>query len=133
LRWGVLFFGFYLGEVNIYEARKPPPGNTIINALTDFAYKRHVFEMLLDLVRYDGAPAGEQLAIFTKTLLPVMVVQMLCFLVWGVYRGLWHYVGMHDLLVMVQAVGTGAVVNSLVVLAMYGFRGPSRGVRRKTL
>lgn len=137
---GVLFFGFYLGKVNIYEATKPLPGNTILNALTDFAYKRRVFEVLLDLVlgalayygaylmRYDGAPPGEQLAIFTKTLLPVIVLQMLCFLVWGVYRGLWHYVGVHDLLVMVQAVGTGAVVNSLVVLTMYGFRGPSRAV-----
>ena len=136
----VLFFGFYLGKVNIMEAEQPPLGSTLVSTLVDFAYKRRVFEVLLDLVvvvlayygayllRYDGQMPGEQMAIFTKTLLPVVVIEMLCFLVWGVYRGLWHYAGVHDLVVIAKAVLIGTLTSAFVVLAMYGFRGPSRAV-----
>jgi len=80
------------------------------------------------LVRYDGTPPDEQLAIFTRTLPPVLALQMLAFLVWGVYRGLWHYLGVHDLVVIAKAVFTCTLANSLLVLTMYGFQGPSRAV-----
>jgi len=136
----VLFFGFYLGKVHIYEEGQPPPGNTIISALADFAYKRRVFEIVLDVMlvvlayygafvlRFDGNIPGEQFAIFTKTLPVIIGIEMLFFLVCGVYGGLWRYVGVNDLIMIGKSVLAGTVANSVVVLAMYGFSGPSRSV-----
>jgi UDP-GlcNAc:undecaprenyl-phosphate GlcNAc-1-phosphate transferase len=102
--------------------------------------KRHLAEVILDLglialayygayaLRWDADLPPEQIALFARTLPVVIVLQMLCFLLWGVYRGIWRYVGIDDLLIMAKAVLTGVVLSGLAILAMCGFQGPSRAV-----
>ena len=136
----VLFLGLYLGKVRVYGEGEQPEGIRIINALADFSYKRRVFEVLLDVslialayygafvLRWDGKLPEEQLQIFLKTLPLVIIVQMTFLLVGGVYKGLWRYVGITDLLTISRAVIAGAVMSSLVIFVMYWFRGPSRAV-----
>lgn len=137
---GVIFVGLYVGKVRIYDDETEATGFKLINAVADFSYKRRVFEVLLDVVlvalayygayvlRWDGHLPEEQLAIFLKTLPMLIIIEMSAFLFGGVYRGLWHYAAVDDLLVIVKSVMSGAVVSTLVVFASYWFRGPSRAV-----
>jgi UDP-GlcNAc:undecaprenyl-phosphate GlcNAc-1-phosphate transferase len=136
----VIFLGLYLGKVRIYAAGEQPQGNTIISALSNFSYKRRVFEVLSDVVlvalayyssyllRWDGNIPPDQMAIFMRTLPVLIVIQMSVLLLGGTYRGLWRYVGFDDLLVIVRSGLAGTAVSSAVVFAMYWFRGPSRAV-----
>jgi len=136
----MLFIGLYLGKVRVYEEGQQIEGNTIISVLADLSYKRRIFEVLLDVVlvvlayysayllRFDGALVGEQLAIFARTLPLIIIIQMFFLAVRGIYRGLWRYVGIDDLIVIARSVLIGATASAVVVLAIYGFRGPSRAV-----
>src|SRR5262249_3883699 len=126
----VIFLGLYLGKVKIYEAGKQPHGNTIISALSDFSYKRRVFEVLGDVVlvalayyssyllRWDGSIPADQMAIFMRTLPVLIVIQMSFLLVGGTYRGLWRYIGFEDLLVIVKSGLAGTAISSAVVFAL---------------
>ncbi len=136
----VLFLGLYLGKVRVYEEGEQPEGIRILDAITDFSYKRRIFEVLLDValialayygafvLRWDGHLPDEQLRIFLKTLPLVIIVQIVFFLLGGIYRGLWRYVGITDLLMIARAVVAGSTVSTIVIFVMYWFRGPSRAV-----
>lgn len=135
----VLFLGMYLGMVRVYEEGTQPAGNTIIQGLWDFGYKRRVFEVLLDvvlvalayygayLIRFDGELPAEHLNVVLTSLPLVIVLQMPFFLAFGVYRGLWRYTGISDLVQIAKAVVFGTAFSTVVVLLLYHFRGPSRG------
>lgn len=135
----IVFVGLYLGKVRIYGEGEHPPAEKVVRLLIDFSHKRRVFEVLLDvtlmalayygayLLRFEEMP-GEQLEIFGKTLPLMIMIEMLFFLVGGVYRGLWRYAGLDDLIVIGKSVLAGAVVSAGVVLLMYRFQGPSRAV-----
>jgi UDP-GlcNAc:undecaprenyl-phosphate GlcNAc-1-phosphate transferase len=136
----VLFLGLYLGKVRVYEEGKQPEGLRVLDSITGFTYKRRVFEVLLDaalialayyaafVLRWDGNIPGEQLGIFLKTLPLVIIIQLSLFLLGGVYRGLWRYVGLSDLLLIARAIVAGSALSTIVVFLMYWFRGPSRAV-----
>jgi UDP-GlcNAc:undecaprenyl-phosphate/decaprenyl-phosphate GlcNAc-1-phosphate transferase len=136
----VVFMGLYLGKVRIYETNEQAAGLSTLSAFADFTYKRRIFEVLLDVVlvalayygayvlRWDGALGGEQLEILLRTLPLVIMIEMAFFLLGGVYRGLWRYVGINDLLVVSKSVAAGATVSTLAVFAIYSFKGPSRAV-----
>jgi FlaA1/EpsC-like NDP-sugar epimerase len=122
------------------EGPAPHFGHAIIEVIVEMSSKRRLAEVIFDVMlialayygayvlRWDAVLPPEQVAMFARTLAVVIVVQMLCFLMWGVYRGLWRYVGIDDLLIIAKAVLTGVLLSALAVLAMHGFRGPSRAV-----
>jgi UDP-GlcNAc:undecaprenyl-phosphate/decaprenyl-phosphate GlcNAc-1-phosphate transferase len=126
-----LLLGIHLGRVRVYETEAPlTADSTIITALADFPYKRRMFEILLDLaltalayygallLRLDGGVTEPQMKLFVSTLPLVLGVQMLFLLLCGVYRGLWHYAGMNDLVNIAKAVMVGALGNAFVVTAL---------------
>jgi UDP-GlcNAc:undecaprenyl-phosphate GlcNAc-1-phosphate transferase len=80
------------------------------------------------LLRWDGKMPEQQLSIFVKTLPVIIIVDMCFLLVGGVYRGLWRYVGIDDLLIILRSVFAGGLVSMLAVFLMYRSKGPSRGV-----
>jgi len=136
----VVMLGIYLSRVHIHEGDQQPEGIPLFNAIADFAYKRRIFEAMLDVVlvtlayygayllRWDGRPPDQQLAIFVKTL-PVVIIIDICFLLFGgVYRGLWRYVGIDDLFTIFKSVLAASIVGTLAVFLMYRSKGPSRGV-----
>jgi UDP-GlcNAc:undecaprenyl-phosphate GlcNAc-1-phosphate transferase len=135
----VLFLGMYLGMVRVYEEGAQPAGNAIIRGIWDFGYKRRIFEVLLDvvlvamayygayLIRFDGVLPQEHLTVVLNTIPLVIVIQMPFFLVMGVYRGLWRYTGISDLMTIAKAVLCGTAFSTITVLLIYNFRGPSRG------
>lgn len=136
----VLFVGIHLGRVRIYDAESPPTDNVIIRALVEFSYKRRVLEFVLDVVlmacalyaalilRFDGSIPHGQLETFVQALPLFLIAQMSFFWLGGVYRGLWRYAGLEDLIVIAKSVFGGSVASAAIVLALFSARGPSRAV-----
>jgi len=139
----VLFIGLYLGKVGVYEQGRnsnQEAGGTLVDPFENFSHRRRIFEILLDtvlvalayysayLLRFDGDLPGEQIAIFIRTLPPLVAIHILSFLICGVYKGIWRYSGINELATLAVAVFVGSAVNGLAVLFFYEFHGPSRAV-----
>ncbi len=133
--------GVYLAGVKVYDqsdeamALKDKP---LYAFLVDLSYKRRIFEVLLDVVlvilSYWAAyainfpPASPAWNLFIRTLPVLVFVKMAVFLVMGVYRGLWRYTSMSDLIVFGKAVILSSVGSVLLLLFLFRFEGYSRKV-----
>jgi UDP-GlcNAc:undecaprenyl-phosphate GlcNAc-1-phosphate transferase len=135
----VLFIGLYLGKVRVYEEGEAASG-TLVDVLANFSHRRRIFEILLDsclvalayysayLLRFEGVMPGEQITILIRTLPLVIAIHIFFFMLGGVYRGIWRYAGVDDLVVIAKSVFVGSAVSGVTVLFLYGFHGPSRAV-----
>jgi UDP-GlcNAc:undecaprenyl-phosphate GlcNAc-1-phosphate transferase len=140
---GLTLLGVYLAGVKGYdevaqvgEARDKP----LYAFLVDFSYKRRIFEVLLDVVLivlaywsayaikfepFSNSPAWK---LFLRTLPVVVVVRLAAFLLFGVYRGIWRYTGIDDLMAFAKAVAAGSLVSVVIVLFKFRFEGYSRAI-----
>jgi UDP-GlcNAc:undecaprenyl-phosphate GlcNAc-1-phosphate transferase len=134
--------GVYLAGVKVYDesevqaAREKP----LVSFLVDLSYKRRIFEVLLDFVliilAYYSAYAllfetpwpPELWQLFVKTVPILIFVKMSALLVAGVYRGLWRYISIDNLIVYAKAVAIGSVASVLALLFAFRFEGFSRKV-----
>ena len=134
--------GVYLAGVKVYDeeevkaAREKP----LFAFLIDLSYKRRVFEVLLDLVlivlayygayvlRFGSIEESGTWMIFLRTLPVLFFVKMAAFLVMGVYRGIWRYTSIDDLVVFVKAVIVGEIASMMAILVAFRFEGVSRTV-----
>jgi UDP-GlcNAc:undecaprenyl-phosphate GlcNAc-1-phosphate transferase len=73
-------------------------------------------------------PSSPAWSLFIRTLPVLVFVKMSVFLVMGVYRGLWRYTSMSDLIVFAKAVAVSSVANLLLLLFAFRFEGFSRKV-----
>jgi UDP-GlcNAc:undecaprenyl-phosphate/decaprenyl-phosphate GlcNAc-1-phosphate transferase len=133
--------GVYLAGVKVYDqtdellALKEKP---LYAFLVDVSYKRRIFEVLLDLVLvilaywsayalkfgpWSDSPAWK---LFIRTLPVLLFVKMSVFLGMGIYRGLWKYTSVGDLIVFFKAVALSSVASMMVVLFAFRFEGFSR-------
>jgi UDP-GlcNAc:undecaprenyl-phosphate GlcNAc-1-phosphate transferase len=133
--------GVYLAGVKVYdesEAELALKEKPLYTFLVDVSYKRRIFEVLLDVVLVILAywtayaikfpPSSPAWNLFIRTLPVLVFVKMSVFLVMGVYRGLWRYTGMSDMVVFAKAVVVGSVASVLMVLIVFRFEGFSRTV-----
>jgi UDP-GlcNAc:undecaprenyl-phosphate GlcNAc-1-phosphate transferase len=134
--------GVYLGGVKVYDEEevKAAQDKPLFAFLIDLSYKRRIFEVLLDLVlivlsyygayvlRFGPMAKGETWLIFLRTLPVLLFVKMAAFLLVGVYRGIWRYTSIDDLVVFAKAVIVGSVSSVLTILFAFRFEGISRTV-----
>src|SRR5262245_20526710 len=133
--------GVYLAGVKVYdesEAGAALKEKPLYAFLVDVSYKRRIFEVLLDVVliilaywasyAINFPPASPAWALFIRTLPVLVFVKMAVFLVMGVYRGLWRYTSMSDLIVFAKAVILSSVGSLLLLLFLFRFEGYSRKV-----
>src|SRR5256714_2656973 len=138
---GLTLLGVYLAGVKVYEAESQAvaAGNRPLFAfLIDFSYKRRVFEVLLDVgliilaywsayaikfEAFSGSPAWQ---LFLRTVPIVVVVRLGAFLLFGVYRGIWRYTSIDDLVAFAKAVAAGSIVSMVIILFKFRFQGFSR-------
>jgi UDP-GlcNAc:undecaprenyl-phosphate GlcNAc-1-phosphate transferase len=125
--------GVYLAGVKVYEegglraARQKP----LMAFLFDLSHKRRLFEVLLDVVlilvsfalacvlRFGAGEDTGREQYFG--VVPVLVMMHLgAFLAVGVYRGLWRYISVANLIVYAEAVGLGTLASALAVLVLPG-------------
>jgi UDP-GlcNAc:undecaprenyl-phosphate GlcNAc-1-phosphate transferase len=134
--------GVYLAGVKVYDQpddislRDKSPYSFLI----DFSYKRRIFEVLLDVVliilsywsayaiQFGALSESTAWKLFLRTLPVLVFVKMATFLVMGVYRGLWRYTSIDDLIVFVKAVVLSSIASVIGVLFAFRFEGFSRTV-----
>jgi len=140
---GLTLLGVYLAGVKGYDEEaevRAEHDNLLFAFLIDFSYKRRIFEVLLDVILivlaywsayalqfgpFSDSPAWK---LFLRTLPVLVVVRLAAFLAFGVYRGIWRYTSMDDLLSFAKAVAAGSIVSMIIVLFKFRFQGFSRAV-----
>jgi len=116
-------------------------GGKFVNAFSvNVSHKRRIFEVFLDgfliTLSYYGAfvllfGSFEQTSdwdLFLKTLPLLVLIKLASFLIVGVYRGLWRYTSVADLITFGKGVGLGSVLSVLAILLLYRFQYFSRAV-----
>ena len=135
--------GVYLAGVKVYDETEEALAageNSPYAFLIDLSYKRRIFEVLLDVilillaywsayaVKFGTLSGSAAWRLFLRTLPVLVFVKMASFLVMGVYRGIWRYTSLDDLIVFAKAVVLSSVLSVLAVLFAFRFEGFSRTV-----
>jgi UDP-GlcNAc:undecaprenyl-phosphate/decaprenyl-phosphate GlcNAc-1-phosphate transferase len=134
--------GVYLAGVKVYDedevraAREKP----LVSFLVDLSYKRRIFEVLLDVVLvilayyfsyvllFGSNLSAEVWTLFLSTVSVLIFLKMSSLLVVGVYRGMWRYISLDNLIVYAKAVAAGSVLSMLALLFAFRFENFSRAV-----
>ncbi len=140
---GLTLLGVYLARARGYNEEDQilvARDNPLFAFLVDFSYKRRIFEVLLDVVlivlaywsayaiKFEPFSSSPAWKLFLRTLPVLVVVRLAAFLVFGVYRGIWRYTSMDDLMTFAKAVTAGSIVSMTIVLFKFRFQGFSRAV-----
>jgi UDP-GlcNAc:undecaprenyl-phosphate GlcNAc-1-phosphate transferase len=135
--------GVYLSKVKVYEEQQEDlalQNNAAFGFLLNLSHKRRVFEVILDAIlialAYYGSyvlifgsiEESENWALFIKSLPILIVLKLFAFLVVGVYRGIWRYTSIEDLVTFAKAVILGTALSILALLLLYRFEHFSRTV-----
>ena len=135
--------GVYLAGVKVYDETEEVLAlrdNSPYAFLIDLSYKRRIFEVLLDVilillsywcayaVKFGALSGSAAWKLFLRTLPVLVFVKMASFLVMGVYRGIWRYTSLDDLIVFAKAVILSSVLSVLAVLFAFRFEGFSRTI-----
>ncbi len=135
--------GVYLSKVKVYEEREEEiatQNNAVFAFLINISYKRRIFEVFLDafFITFSYYAAYALLFgsfentgnwnLFIKTVPLLVVLKLFAFLAVGVYRGIWRYTSVNDLITFAKGVFIGSVLSVLAVLLLYRFENFSRKV-----
>jgi UDP-GlcNAc:undecaprenyl-phosphate GlcNAc-1-phosphate transferase len=135
-----VFFWIYLAKVKVYEEESILTGTKFTPLIINVTYKKKLFEVLLDLVlitlaywisyliRFEGVSYADNFDTFLKSLPIIIVCQLLSFYLAGVYRGIWQYVGLRDVISYIKGVSLGTFLVVMGILFIYRFVGFSRTI-----
>lgn len=139
----LVIIGVYLSKVKVYEAEesdKAAKENAVFAFIVSVSHKRRIFEVFLDALlitlAYYSAFAilfrsfedSTNWDLFLKSLPILILVKLGAFLVVGVYRGLWRYTSIGDVITFAKGVGLGSILSIIAILVIYRFDGFSRTV-----
>ncbi|MEK6732040.1 MAG: hypothetical protein AABY55_00275 [Candidatus Omnitrophota bacterium] len=139
----LVYFGLFLSKVKVYGegeigALKKKNGNVVLNNM--LLYKRRILEVGVDfiliclayiaanLLRYEGVLSIDSQNLIVRSLPLILIIKFLVFFKFGLYRGIWRYVSVSDLVNIFKAVSFASIASALVVLFIWRFQGFSRAV-----
>jgi len=139
----LLFFGLFLSEAtsrkDSHQKRNHHENNkTILN--TALLHKRRLMEVSLDLVficiayysayflRFEGVLLNSNLFLIKESLIWIILIKMSVFFAFGLYRGVWRYIGVSDILTVFKVVSLGSVSSILFITFIFRFKDYSRAV-----
>ncbi len=135
--------GVYLSNVKVYDENQEDlasRNNAVFAFIINVSYKRRIFEVFLDvfLISFSYYAAYVLLfgsfensgnwQLFVSTLPLLVVLKLFAFLAAGVYRGIWRYTSVGDLITFTKGVIIGSVISVVAVLLLYRFQNFSRAV-----
>jgi UDP-GlcNAc:undecaprenyl-phosphate GlcNAc-1-phosphate transferase len=124
----------YLGRLKVVSSITPQPSN-ITRIMVDLTYKRRLFEMMLDFFiigvsYYLAFWTAFNMRLDNNSIVPVLrslpvalVGALASFIVFGVYRGVWRYVGVDDLVHYASGALGAAVLTAIPLMISRSFRG----------
>ncbi len=139
----LIYFAVFLGKVRVYERKelndiKKKNGNVVLNGM--FLHKRRMLEVGVDfiliciayisanLLRYEGILTIDSQNVIVKSLPLILIIKFIVFFRFGLYRGIWRYVGVSDLVNIFKAVSFASVVSAIVIVFIWRFQSFSRTV-----
>ena len=139
----LIYLAAFLGKVKVYPSEevnnlKRKNGNVVLNGV--LLYKRRILEVGVDfilicvayisayLLRYEGVLSIESQNLIVKSLPIVVIVKYIVFFKFGLYRGIWKYVSVPDLITVFKAVFSASLASMAVILFIWRFHGFSRAV-----
>lgn len=140
---GLLYFGVFLGKVKVYDNKDAKAlikknGNVVLNNM--ILHKRRILEVAVDfilicvayissfLLRYEGVLTHEAQELIVKSLPAVLIIKYIVFFKFGLYRGIWRYVSVLDLINVFKAVTSASIASVIFVLFVWRFQGFSRAI-----
>jgi UDP-GlcNAc:undecaprenyl-phosphate GlcNAc-1-phosphate transferase len=139
----LVIVGVYLSKVKVYEGIEEEQAvqeNAVFAFLVNVSHKRRIFEVFLDAflitlayysawaLLYRNFEESTSWDLFLHTLPLLVLIKLGAFLAVGVYRGLWRYTSIGDVITFGKGVILGSAASMLAVLAIYRFEGFSRKV-----
>ncbi|MBI2871162.1 MAG: hypothetical protein HYY14_05565 [Candidatus Omnitrophica bacterium] len=144
----LVLFGLYLAQVKVYRLEtvspivrsEPLAAGPVTLIETMLLHKRRLLEVLVDfmllgvsyvgayLLRFEGALGAHEQQLVLQSLPVLLVIKLSCFGGFGLYRGVWRYVSLSDMIVILKAVALGSVLSALTLLYFWRFEGYSRAI-----
>jgi UDP-GlcNAc:undecaprenyl-phosphate GlcNAc-1-phosphate transferase len=132
----LLQFGSYLAEVN--RPQQPQEAASFLRSL--LVHRRRLIEVLVDFalitgaftaagyIRLSGPPVGWTRHVFDLSLPVLLVARYICFVVFGLYRGVWRYAGARDAASIFAAVVASEAATFLFIWGTVSWNGFPRGI-----
>jgi UDP-GlcNAc:undecaprenyl-phosphate/decaprenyl-phosphate GlcNAc-1-phosphate transferase len=136
----LLFFGIFLGGIRVYaeKAKKPLQRESLINSV--ILYKKQTLQILVDIVviniayvssyllKYEGILSNQDLVLIETSLPILILVKIVLFSIFGLYKSEWRYVGINDMIRVFKSVSLGSLICIAIIFILYRFEGYSRAV-----
>jgi UDP-GlcNAc:undecaprenyl-phosphate GlcNAc-1-phosphate transferase len=139
----LVIIGVYLSQVKVYEENsleQAEKNNAVFAFLIDVSYKRRIFEVFLDALLitlsyyvsysllFGPIENSPNWSLFISTAPLLVILKLGSFLFVGVYRGLWRYTSIDDLITFAKGVVLGSALSVLAILLLFRFQNFSRAV-----
>ncbi|MFC1509930.1 glycosyltransferase family 4 protein, partial [Candidatus Omnitrophota bacterium] len=140
----LIYFATFLGKVKVYHdseiknLNKKKNDKVILDGI--LMHKRRILEVMVDflliciayisayLLRFEGVLSIENQSLIVRSLPIVVIIKYIVFFRFGLYKGMWKYVGVSDLINIFKAVLFSSIASSAIILFMWRFQGFSRAV-----
>ncbi len=139
----LLFFGLFLSDVKAYS-EEPKTNNRRQNNKIILSgmvyYKRRILEFFVDLIiiclsyisayllRFEGIISSINLKLIVDSLPIIIIIRLITFFRFGLYRGVWKYAGLYDLIAIFKAVTVSSVLSVMTLVLLFRFQGYSRAL-----
>jgi FlaA1/EpsC-like NDP-sugar epimerase len=80
------------------------------------------------IVRFEAHVGASELLVIKQTIVPIVLCKLVVFYFFNLYRGMWRYTGIVDLLNVIKAVFVSSLIIITVVLMLSRFQGFSRSI-----
>jgi UDP-GlcNAc:undecaprenyl-phosphate/decaprenyl-phosphate GlcNAc-1-phosphate transferase len=130
----------YLGRLKVVSSTTPPGGGAFSRFMVELTYKRRLLEILLDffliglsfylaILLTSGTPISiSDIELFLTAIPLAFLGSYLSFFYFGVYRGVWRYVGIDDMLRYAKAALGGAVFVAAAIYLLFPKEDYPRGL-----
>jgi UDP-GlcNAc:undecaprenyl-phosphate/decaprenyl-phosphate GlcNAc-1-phosphate transferase len=143
----LVMFGIFLSsEVKVYSEeefssvknKKKFNGKILFNG---FIYnKRRIVEVILDFIiiaisyisafilRFEGISFKLNIPLMLESLPIILIIKLLMFYFFGLYRGVWRYIGLYDVISIFKATFSGSILSIIALFFLFRFGHYSRTV-----
>jgi len=134
---GISSLGIFLNRVVVYGTEGEPRVRVAADrgvVLDVFLmHKRRVLEVLVDVtligvayaasfvIRFDGDIPPQHLNVLAESLPLILCLKLVVFASFGLYGGVWRYVGMQDLIAILKAVTLSSVLSIAAMTMLFRF------------
>ena len=134
-------FTAYLAQVEVVseeEGRKKQAQKKLTVLVATLTYKRRLLEVILDFfviafayylafaLRFEFYLSDSLMKLYLTSLPVVVTATYVGFFLFGLYRGLWRYTGLEDLVRIAKGVAAGTLLSMAGLIFFYRFTGYSR-------